>query len=506
MFDWVIKNGSVVSHLTRRVIDIGIVGHKIVKLGHGLKGRQVIDASGLIVSPGFIDMHTHSDVSYILHETNDSKLFQGVTTEMVGCCGLTHYPYVGKEPLKLYESPSLTDFIRTYNAPKAIHWGSFVGHGPIRLSVVGEKGRAATKSEQKMMAEILDRELSSGAFGLSLGLAYAPGMFADTQELIELAKVVNKHGKIISAHIRNENIHVFEAVDELIEIGRRSGAHVHIAHIKLGFGQWHQSKKLLNIIDKAREEGVHLSFEQYPYEASATGLSVVLPNWVHDGGIQEMMRRFKEERAQVIEGIEKSSSFAMGLDRVIVVTTKGMYPQWDGLSVRDISSLLKISEAETVIYLLEQMACDVPTIRFTMEPRDVVAILKRKDAAIVSDGSAFPLLPSKINGMPHPRSFGTFPRFLRMNREGQWMTLEEALYKMTGLPAKLLKLSNKGNIVEGFDADLTLFDEKLIEDTATYDFSVSKPNGIHYVMVNGEIVVDRGVLTKERPGEVLLSS
>lgn len=507
MFDLVIKNGRIISHLNELTGDIGITGNKIIKIGGDLTGKKIIDAKGLVVSPGFIDMHTHSDVSFIKYETNDSKLFQGVTTEMVGCCGDTYYPCVEKiNPLKSYQTESMASFIEIYDRPKAIHWGSYIGHGPLRSSIVGDHDVKATENEIKRMKALLDKELSSGAFGLSLGIAYAPGMFADIHELIELAKVVKKHEKILTAHIRNENQFVFESVEELIEIGRQSGAHVHISHIKLGYGQWHQGTKLLKRIDDAVKAGVHITFEQYPYKASSTGLSAVLPNWVHDGGTEKMMDRFHHERAEVMEGIKASNSYAMGLDRVIVVTTKGFMPELDGLSIRDISQKIGRTEADTVIYLLENLNCDVPTIRFTMETSDVMTLLKRKDSAIISDGSGYPLDSEKIDGMPHPRSFGTFPRFIRLNRENRWMGLEEALHKMTSLPADLVKLENRGAIKEGYFADITIFDEKIISDTARYDASVSKPIGIEYVIVSGRVVIDKGELTDERPGEILLSS
>ena len=188
-FDLVITNGIIISRLERMTGDIGIIDKKIVKIGDNLEGKRVIDAKGLIVSPGFIDMHTHSDVSYLRYETNDSKLFQGVTTEMVGCCGYTYYPCVEKlDSLKDYQTDSMKSFIETYDKEKAIHWGSYIGHGPLRSSIVGEDDVKATDDEIIKMKALLDKELSSGAFGLSLGIAYAPGMFADSHELIELGR------------------------------------------------------------------------------------------------------------------------------------------------------------------------------------------------------------------------------------------------------------------------------------------------------------------------------
>ena len=513
MFDIVIKNGIIISDKKRTKEDIGIKDGFISEIGIGLVGKRILDVSGKIVSAGFIDMHTHSDVSFLMHETNDSKLYQGVTTELVGCCGFTHYPNTSlsfynlekHHEKNIYDVDSLSTFIKDFKKPMSLNWATYIGHGPLRLAVVGDRDVFATQGQITEMCQLLDSELSKGAFGLSLGMAYAPGMFADIGEYIALAKTAKKHHKIVTAHIRNENENVFEAVDEIIEIARISGAHMHISHLKLGYGSWHRSKELLSKIDLAVSEGVHLTFEQYPYIASATGLSAVLPNWVHDGGIEKMMERFNNNREEVILGIEADNSFKMGLDRVIVVTTKGFMKEANGLSIRAISQLLKESEAETVVYLLENSNCDIPTIRFTMKEEDVMTLLKRTDSAIISDGSAFSMNPDDVDGMPHPRSYGTFPRFLRLNREHQWMTLEEALYKMTVLPAELIGLKNRGRIEKGYCADITIFDENLISDQATFEDAIQAPIGIDYVLVNGKIAFEKQMATKERAGEILLS-
>ena len=512
MFDLVIKNGLVVSDLKKIRTDVAITNDKIVAIGENLHGRDCIDVTGKIVSPGFIDMHTHSDVSFLKNETNDSKLYQGITTELVGCCGFSHYPYTSeglslldKNNEKLpYDVCSLTSFKETYRKPMSLNWASLIGHGPLRRSVIGDSNVIATDEQVDRMKTLLDQELSNGGFGLSLGMAYAPGMFADTNEYIELAKVCKKHNKIVSAHIRNENIDVFESVNEMIHIARLSGAHIHISHLKLGYGSWSRSMELLDIIDKAVSEGTNITFEQYPYIASATGLSAVLPDWVHDGGIEKMMYRFTHERDRVIKGIESSNSFEMGLDRVIVVSTDGFMEEANGQSIRDISLLLKESEAETVIYLLENLNCDVPTIRFTMLESDVYTISKRKDCVVISDGSAYSLDSNQVDGNPHPRSYGTFPRFLRLNRINQWMSLEEALYKMTSLPARLINLKHRGKIQVGYYADITIFDEATVSDQATFDDAIQAPLGIEYVIINGKIALDQRA-TDERAGEMLLS-
>ena len=513
MFDLVIKNGEVITDGKVFDFEIGIKDGIIEALGYNLKGKTVLDVKGNVVCPGFIDMHTHSDISFIMHPGSESKLSQGVTTELVGCCGFSHYPYseAALQGLKInhewtpYDSISLEAFIKEFKRPMTLNWATCIGHGPLRKSVVGDGDVLANDGQIEAMKALLDQELASGALALSLGVAYAPGMFADTKEYIELAKVVKKHNKFITSHIRNENDQVFQSIEELIKIGEVTGAHVHISHLKLGYGSWHRADELLDVIDAARKRGVNVTFEQYPYVASATGLSAVVPNWVHDGGLGMMLERFKDQRAQVMEGIIASNSYKMGLDRVKVVSTKGLIPKADGKSIREISHILGFSEAETVIYLLENLNCNVPTIRFTMDEEDVYKIARRKDCAVISDGSAYGLDKDLLTEMPHPRCYGTFPRFLSLNRDQQWMPLEAALYKMTGLPANLMGLKNRGAIQEGYFADITIFNKDTIRDQATYVQPVAPATGIEYVFVNGVLAFEHGRLTGESAGEILLN-
>lgn len=512
MYDILIKNIKIINGTGQDSYtgQIAIKNQKILLDPKGDQASRIIDGQGKVIAPGFIDMHTHSDVSFVDDPLCSSKLFQGVTSELAGCCGFSYFPSTdqGLDRLKDEEelhselmSKSLFDFLKkTEHLEKTINLGLYVGHGTLRTSVVGFDDVKASKEEIESMKVLLDRELSGGAYGLSLGIAYAPGMFANTQEFIELGKIVAKHNKLITAHIRSENDGVFDAIEEMIEVGRQSKAHIHISHLKLGYGNWHRTKKLFEIFEKARSEGIQITYEQYPYIASSTGLSVILPDWVHDGGKEKMLYRLREETQAVRAGIKASNSYRMGLDRVVVVSTKGILPELDGLNIKEIAKQLNLSDVDTVMYLLEISAGDLPTIRFTMDEGDVLEIMKREDCAVISDGSAYSLNPDQVNGKPHPRNYGTFPRAIRLNREHGFMSLEKMIYKMTGLPSKLTHMDHRGLIQEGWFADLVIFDEETIADQATFENPFQKPIGIDYVIVNGQIVVEDGQATKMRPG------
>lgn len=515
MLDYLLENLKVVdgSGHNSYFANIGIKNECILIEPKTKSAHRVIDCQGKTIAPGFIDMHTHSDVSFVSDPLCSSKLFQGVTTEIVGCCGYSYYPSTlnGLNRLRpiitkqtSLVSESMIDFLeKSENYDKTINWGTYIGHGTLRSSVVGYAAVKATQDQMTTMKFLLDRELERGAYGLSLGIAYAPGMFTEIDEFIELGKVVAKHGRIITAHIRNENDKVFEAIEEMIEIGRVSKAHIHISHLKLGFGNWGKVSDLLDLIKKANKEGVKVTYELYPYVASATGLSVILPDWAHDGGVEKLLDRLKNEKDAIRKGIMASNSYRMGLERVVLVNTNGLFKEADGKNIKEISKLLGLSDVDTVIYLLEMSGGELPTIRFTMDPEDVSMLLADKDSVIISDGSAYSLNSQEVSGKPHPRSFGTFPRAIRLNRENKYMSLEQMIYKMTGMPAKLLKLKNRGFIKKDYYADLVIFDPDTICDQANYDDPFQKPLGIDYIFVNGRLVVENNLATENRPGVFL---
>lgn len=528
MFDIVIKNGLLVDGTGRKpyIASLGIKEGKIIAIDENLNdGIKVIDITGLAIAPGFIDIHSHSDVCPLIDERSESKTYQGVTTELVGNCGMSFYPshqdkaddvkkYVMNQfqlnnKKKDWVTYSIGDFEKILNKKKkAINWASLIGHGTLRTCVMGFDDRKPTEAEMELMKKKLADELSAGAFGMSLGLTYPTGSFSEIEELIELAKVIAENDAIMAAHIRGESDTIFVALEEMIEIARKSGAHVHISHIKLmGKAQWGKTNELLEVINKAQEEGLKISCDQYPYVASSTGLSVLVPKWAHEGGTPKMVERLNGiERDQVLKEIMIEMNKRGGAERVVITSTYGRFPQVEGKTIASISKELNISEKEVVARILTETEGSTSAIYYSMSEDDVKRIMKEKNIAIGSDGYAFSYDGSMITGKPHPRSFGTFPRFIKMVRENKLMTLEDAIFKITALPAKLIGLKDRGIIKENYIADLVVFNPDKIADTATFENPFSKPIGIHHVFVSGKTVILDGKQTEVCPGKTILST
>lgn len=514
LYDVLIMNGTVVDGLRTKPYksSIGIKDGRIVKIAPDLSkkdAREVIDAENLIVSPGFIDIHSHSDDSFLKDDRSESKIFQGVTTEIVGQCGNSYYLNANDD--RSSSLCTLTEFIEKMNEENkktSINWATLVGHNSLRLSVIGLEGRKATKEEMDRMAELLDREMRAGAWGLSLGLGYSPGIFSDIGELAALGEVVAKYDGIICSHMRNQGARIYEALDEMFEINRRTGAHVHIAHLKLsGKPQWGKAEELLKYIRDAQDEGINVTCDIYPYEAASSGITNVLPKWMLAGGIEKAAARFKtDERERIMEELNQKFEDPTYADRLYIVSTNGLFPIADDKTIGQLAKKLDISPAEAVEKIVVNTNGDCRQISFAMDEKDMLRMIREIDIAIGSDGSGLPMAAGENDGKPHPRNFGTFPRFLRLAREHNMMPIEDAVYKMTGLSAKMLGFEDRGALKEGLAADITIFDPDNVSDRATYKNPFQKPVGIEYVLVNGKIGIEEGQQTDNRAGEFLLKS
>jgi N-acyl-D-amino-acid deacylase len=382
-----------------------------------------------------------------------------------------------------------------------------VGHNAIRHGVVGLGGRPCNEDENKLSAYLLDESLEQGAWGLSLGLEYMPGVFADFNELTELGKVCSKHGVVITSHMRNEGDKVFESVDEMVRLSRETGARVHIAHLKICSKKlWGQAEKLFETIENANRSGASVTADMYPYSAYSTGIMNTLPDWAKEGGGEKAAKRLTspgEERDRLYAHLNQRFATKDDGDRIYIVSTNGRYTAADDKTIGELSVELGLSVPDTVAKILIETNCRSDCIYFNMHDDDVFYLLA-KDIAIGSDGSGRPYDPSKTRGKPHPRSYGTFPRFLRLRREKNLCPIETAIYRITKKPAGILGLKDRGLLKAGYIADTTVFDENSVSDTATFKDPFKKPIGIIHVVMNGRFAIKDGNQTEERLGAYIL--
>lgn len=529
MYDILLKNCTIYDGCGKEPIfgDIAIEDGIIKAIGEDIKGdsKEIIDILGLAVSPGFIDIHSHSDNSYLQDDRCESKIYQGVTSEIVGQCGTTMYPcreedrsnlleYVGTDPKfdkQYYASKGLEEFIektRLNGKMTSTNLLPLIGHGALRAGVMGLEGRRADASELDAMVEVLDREMEFGAWGLSLGLGYAPGIFANQEELNRLGEVIAKHDGIITSHMRNQNDHIFEALEEMYEINRATGAKIHIAHLKMGGKkQWGIAQELVDNLKAVEAQGIKVTKDIYPYTASASGITNTLPKWTLDGGKAMAAKRFKtDDREAIMEHLEERLQTREDGEGIYIVSTYGRYPIADDKNVYELSLELGISMAETVEQIILNTDGEASGIFVSMAEEDVMLMLREDDISIGSDGIALPLDRELNIGKPHPRSFGTFPRFLKYVREESICSLETAINRITKLPADTMGILNRGVLKNGMVADVVVFNPETIEDRATYRDPFKKPIGIEHVIIKGEFALRDGIQTDKRLGEIVLKS
>ncbi len=522
LYNYVLKNGIVVDGTRKKPYhgSVCIDDGRIVAITNNTnaKGEIVVDVGGKIISPGFIDIHTHSDAFPLNTTPAESMLYQGVTTEIAGNCGITLFPSkksLQKEIREYFartieinledqtiQVDSMSDYVELSKVNKLpINIGTLIGHGTLRACIMGFEDKDPTDEELQQMKELLERELKDGAFGMSLGLIYPPSSYGKINEFIELAKVIKENNGILTVHMRNESDLIFDAVDEMIEVAKKSGVHLQISHLKLiGKKQWHKSQLLLEKIETARSKGCNITCDQYPYQATSTSLSALVPNWAQDGGNQKMIERLKTMDSKLLKDITEEMEKRGGPTCVGVSSTHGHFPALDGKNIEEISQIYLMSSEKTVAQLLIDCAGEVSAIYYSLNLDDVLNIMKDMNIAIGSDGYNFTY---NLNYNPHPRSFGTFPRFLQMVRENNLMPIEDAIYKITGLPANILGLSDRGVLEVGNIADITVFDKDLIEDKSTFINPAVKPVGVEHVFVAGIPALLNGEQTEHRTGKVI---
>ena len=511
MEEIIIRGGMIADGTGRPMYraDVAVKDGVIEEIGD-LKGRTAekeLDASGLIVAPGFFDVHSHSDTSFLKDSSSASKLYQGVTTEISGQCGSSPFP---SEPGDLFECGSFDEFVRKFEESDysmAVNQAVLAGHGSLRAKVIGYEDRRPTKDELDRMKEMLRRDLTAGAWGMSLGLEYAPGFFAEQEELIELAKVVKEFDGLVPCHMRNEGLNIGEALDELLNVGRESGAHVHVSHIKLDNFRVHGSAGTVwEKIDKARRGGVNVTADLYPFTASCTSLSIRCPKWSKEGGSEALVGHLTGARRQeVIEGIRSHYFNAERAETCLINDDAGCWPQIVGKTLKFIAEeyLHTTDYAEAAAEILIRTKGYAGGIFFVMDERDMLYFLG-KDVLIGSDGYALPGEAKKLSSRPHPRSFAAVSEFFRLARERRLCSIEEAVYRVTGKAADLMGMKDRGRLLPGMAADITVFDEKKIGPRATYLDSVQLSEGVVHMLVNGGVAMEDGRQTEQRMGEMLI--
>ncbi|HXW04559.1 MAG TPA: D-aminoacylase [Vicinamibacterales bacterium] len=529
-FDLVIRGGELHdgTGAPGRRTDVGIVGDTIAAVGDLSRATasRRIEAKNLVVAPGFIDMHSHSDFPLLVDGRGLSKVHQGVTTELFGESG-SAAPALGPARDELARSLAEFEltldwatlgeyFARLERQGTSVNIVSTVGTGQVRAAVVGYDRRAATADEIAKMEALVEQAMRDGAVGVSSGLIYPPNQYASTEELIALAKVAARHGGIYVSHIRNEAGGLLTALEEAIRIGREAGTPVEVLHFKRSSIQLDAAvqkpsiQEAAALLEAAQRDGVKIYADVYPYPASQTTLSVRIPDWAREGGRQKMLERLRDPatrekiRNEVRATFGRGTGGATGDTILFGLTTYEPHRRFQGRRVTEIASELGVEPAEAILELVDKADGLTSAVYFSMREEDVRYALTLPWTTIGSDGSA--LAPEGIlaRGHPHPRSYGTFPRVLaRYVREQQALTLAEAIRKMTSLPASRLGLADRGSIAVGRRADLVVFDAATIIDRANYARPHRLAEGVRHLVVNGEAVIRNGAHTGARPGRVL---
>ncbi len=524
-FDLIIKNGTVIdgAGAPGRSIDIGIAGDRIVSADQKIPPGDcsTIDATGLIVAPGFVDIHSHSDFLWLIRPESDSKIFDGVTTEICGNCGLSAFPLRGKvlerraQGLAKYGInltwESAAEFYDVAEKAKSsINRAFLVGHGNIRACILEYENRVPTPHELLQMRKDLEASMQAGAFGMSSGLIYPPGCYATANEVTEMCQITRDYGGFYATHIRNEGDKLEEALAEAIEISRLSGVRLQVSHLKTsGNRNWHKIKNIKTIIDAAVEAGIDITCDRYPYTAAATDLDVILPNWVYEGGIAQQIHRLKDAntRKQIAQEVSQSedNGFWSGIMISSVYFEKNRW--MEGKTIAEISSELNKPPIETVFDLLIEEETRVDIFLFSMCEENLEKILSWDFVFVGSDSSMRANQGILKEGKPHPRSYGTFSRVLgKFCREKKLLSLESAIRKMTALPAQKVGLDKRGLIQKGYYADISIFDPEKIIDRSTFTDPHQYSEGIQHVIVNGKIAVSNGEHTGVTNGRILRKS
>ena len=527
-YDLLIHRGTVYDGLGNpgKVVDVAIKGGNIVGVGEKLdkgKADKLIEARGMAVSPGFIDAHAHTDVGLLANPRAESKIKQGVTTEISGNCGYSPFPIpdqIFEENKKEFKEEYGIDlnwrdingfFNRLEQKGIAFNYGTLVGQGTIRGAVVGFDDVAPTEKELMKMKMLLAENLKAGALGLSSGLEYSPGSFAKTEELVELCRELARYEGVYATHIRDEGDYLLESIEEAIEIAKKAKVSLQISHFKVAYPRnWEKIDSVLSMVEKAKNEGVKILADRYPYIAGSTGLSFYFPLWTRQGTTQELLQRLKDPKLdKKLRSYAKQEEKKLGSWEKVVICSvfTDKNKEWEGKNILEGSRKTGKKPYDFMKDLLIQEESRVGMITFMMNEENLKRILAHPLVVLGSDGSAVADYGVLSKGKPHPRYYGTFPRVLgKYARDEKLFSLPSAIKKMTSLTAKKFGLKNRGQIKRGFFADLVIFDPDKVIDRATWGNPHQYPEGIEFVLVNGKIVINHGEHTGALPGRILKKS
>ena len=527
-FDIAFVNASIIdgSGAPARSGQVGIVGNRIAWIGYDDSDESAerhtascsIDVHGAVLCPGFIDIHTHSDLTLLVDGAGESKLRQGVTTEVVGNCSFSAFP-IEPSRLDLHADhlarvtaavrPWWTDHDGYAQALEdegiALNVAALAGHGTLRVAAMGVEARDPDSNELQRMIHDLEESLAQGAFGMSTGLTHVPSAYGGFEEVLALAEVLAEHGALYATHARAIGKDERDAVAEAIEVGRATGVTVEFSHLAINRPErWGTGDELLGMFDRAQRDGVDILFDVYPYDASSSSLTQYLPGWTQEGGTEEMRHRLGAPDVRRRALADMQTGWFNGIpwlwERFLVSSTPD--GAFVGQTLRQVADALRLAPDELTLRLCELYGNEIQVVLFYRTDADVAAFLRHPLAVVGSDGNAIPL--DQASAKPHPRSFGTFPRVLgRYVREQGILELPDAVRKMTGEPARRLGLVDRGLIEVGMAADLVVLDPRVVADQATFEDPANAPLGIHHVMVGGTLVLTDDVVTGDRPGRVL---